>query len=110
MVAAAAVGGDSSDHNPALQRGAVSSTRQPHPAQPADLAHPPLGEPVGGDGRRYAVGGGELEDPQRGVVDAGGALLRAVEREALELVGDLDQPAGVDAVVGGVEDAALLER
>ena len=45
-----------------------------------------------------------------GVEDPGGALLGALEGEALELVGDLDQAAGVHAVVGGVEDPAVLER
>ena len=39
---------------------------------------------------------GEGEDPGRGVEDLGGPLLGPLEREALELVGDLDQAAGVD--------------
>ena len=65
---------------------------------------------VGGDRRRHAVGGGQLEHPARGVEDARRPLLRALEREAGELVGDLDQATGVHAVVRRVQDPALLER
>src|SRR6478672_7194725 len=76
-------------------------------AQAADLAHPALGEAVGGLGGGDAVGLGELEDLAGRLEDAAGALLGALEGEALELVGDLDDASGVHAVVGGVEDAAL---
>ena len=48
-------------------------------AQPPDLTHPALGEPVRGDGRGYAVGLGVLEDRAGGLEDAGGALLGALE-------------------------------
>ena len=36
-------------------------TRQPYSAQSTDVAHATLGEPVGGDRRRHAVGAGELD-------------------------------------------------
>ena len=38
-----------------------------------------------------------------------GALLGPLEAEPVELVGHLDDAAGVHAVVGRIEDAALLE-
>src|SRR4249920_2793782 len=50
-----------------------------------------LGEPVRGLGGRDRVGAGELEHCLGGVVDLRSALLGAVEAEALELVGHLDQ-------------------
>ena len=52
----------------------------------------------------------ELEHRAGGVEDPARALLGPLEGEPLELVGDLDQAAGVDAVVGRVEDAVLLEH
>ena len=90
----------------------TSGSVQPDPAQPPDVAHAALGEPVCRDRGRDAVRGGELEDRVRRVVDAARPLLGALEAEAgrVELVGDLDQAAGVDAVVGRVEDPALGQR
>src|SRR5690606_3456555 len=77
--------------------------------QPADLGHAAFREPVGGDRRRNPLVGGQREDLAGGVVDAGGAGLGAVEVEPLDLVRHLDQAAGVDDVVGRVEDAAVGE-
>src|SRR3954449_11281623 len=78
---------------------------QPHTPQAADLGHAPLCQPVRGDrwGHPFVVR--ELEHPRRGVEDLLGALLGPLEGEPLELVGHLDEPAGVDHVVGRVEDA-----
>ena len=50
-----------------------------------------------------------LEHPEGDVEDAAGPGLRAGEREAVPLVLDLDDAAGVHQVVGGVEDAALAQ-
>src|SRR3546814_4283468 len=88
----------------------AGSALQPQAAQSTDLAHAPLGQAVGGDGGSYAVLPGRLEDVAGGLEDPGRALLGALEGEALELVIDLDQAAGVHAVVGRIEDALRLER
>src|SRR4051794_13629053 len=79
-------------------------------AQTAYLGHPTLGEPVGGDRRRHPLVVGEAQDLPGGVEDLGGPQLGALEVEALDLVGHLDHAAGVDHVVGRVEDAAFLEE
>ena len=47
---------------------------------------------------------------QRGVVDPRRLGLGPLEREPVALVGDLDHAAGVDEVVGAVDDAPLGER
>ncbi len=59
---------------------------------------------------RHTFALGVLEHAERRVVDLRCPHLGAVEVEALELVGDLHQSAGVDAVVGRVRDAVLLEQ
>ena len=89
---------------------ARSTSGEVEPAEAADVAHPALGEPVGGLGGRDRVGPGQLEDGLGRVVDPARALLGPLEAEALELVGHLDQAAGVHAVVGRVEDPAVRER
>ena len=55
-----------------------SGSVEPEAAQSADVAHPALGQPVGGDGRRYAVLRGQLEDRVGRVVDARRPLLGAL--------------------------------
>src|SRR6476469_3828668 len=87
----------------------ANSTGQVEAAEAPDVAHPALGEPVGGLGGGDRVGVRQLEDRLGGLVDAGRPLLGPLEAEALELVGDLDQAAGVHAVVGRVEDPAVGE-
>ena len=79
-------------------------------AQPCDLADALLGHPPGrlrgGDRLRAR----DLEDPHHVEVDAAGHAhgpLPVVARH--QLVVDVDQAAGVDDEVGGVEDAAVVE-
>src|SRR3954468_11166303 len=83
-----------------------SSRPQVDPGEPAHLAHPALGEPVSRLRRGEPLLGGGPEHGEGGVVDALGPRPGPLEREPVQLVGDLDDPAGVDAVVRAVEDLA----
>src|SRR3712207_3274442 len=67
------------------------------------------GQGVGGDVVRGAVALGDGDDLLHGVVDAGDALCGPCLVVAFQLVGHVDEAAGVYDVVGGVEDAALGE-
>ena len=61
--------------------GVWSAAGQPDAAQPADLGHPALGEPVGGHGRRHALGVGQREHPGGRVEDLLGARAWARSKE-----------------------------
>src|SRR5260370_10666912 len=81
--------------------------RQPDAPQPADLGHPPLSQPVGGHGGRHAFLVRQREDLLGRDVDLFGAHAGPLEVETGPLVRDLDDPARVDQVVGGVQDAPV---
>src|SRR4051812_4032747 len=70
-----------------------------------DLGGQLIGQLAGG----AAGGAGALGDLADGVVDAAGLDARLFSVVARELLGDVDEAAGVDGVVGGVEDAAALK-
>src|SRR4051794_9479062 len=73
---------------------------------------PVLGQFVGGRGGRHSVGLGPLQDRGEGVEDAsdgGGRQVRVVAG-GCQLLGDVDQAAGVGHEVGGVEHAGLGQR
>src|SRR5690606_32086596 len=53
---------------------------------------------------------GEVEDVRRGLEDAGRSQLRPGEVEALDLIRDLNEPTGVHAVIGRIEDASVRQQ
>src|SRR5207302_4674087 len=89
---------------------AGSATGRTDEVEAADGVDPGLRLPVGGGGGGDAVGLGPGEDRQGGVVDVAQAVLGPLPGVAPQLLGDVDDPAGVHAVVGGVEDAGLGQR
>src|SRR5690606_6074825 len=89
--------------------GRGSSTTQPYGRYPPDFRHSSLSEPIGGDGGRYTLLLRHLENLRCRVEDLRGLCPGAFHVEAADLVGHLDHAAGVDHVVGSVEDAALRE-
>src|SRR5437879_6203468 len=91
-------------------RSSGSPTRRSDQVQAADGVDPGLGLAVGGGGGGDALGLGPGEDRQGGVVDVAQAVLGPFPGVAPQLFGDVDDPAGVHAVVGGVEDAGLGQR
>src|SRR5215208_8508121 len=89
-------------------RGARADSREdPDESQPRDVAHAVLGDAVGGLAGRDALGLGAVEDVAERAVDGLDLGLGPLGRVALELVGHVDEAAGVDHVVGGVQDAEL---
>src|SRR5690606_39851604 len=85
------------------------SGREPDAPQPTDGAHPLLGEQIGGPRGGGVLLLGQREDPVGGGEDVVDPLTGTVEGEAAQFVSHLDQPAGVDAEVGGVADAAVVQ-
>src|SRR4051795_11680080 len=67
-----------------------STVLEVDPAQAADVAHPALGQTLGGLGGGDRVGPGEGEDGPGGLEDPARSLLGALEVEPLQLVGHLD--------------------
>src|SRR5215472_9796893 len=92
---------------PGLVRG---SAGQPDAPEPANLGHPPLGQPVGGHSGRHALFVRQREYLLGGHVDLLGPHAGPLEVETSPLVRDLDDPARVDQVVGGVQDPAVGEH
>src|SRR3954466_4042702 len=85
----------------------VSATGGTDEVEAADGVDPGLGDAVGGGGGGDALGLGPGEDRQGGVVDVAQTVLGPFPGVAPQLLGDIDDPPGVHAVVGGVEDAGL---
>src|SRR3982751_1063058 len=75
--------------------GPWSSRLQEDRTEPSDIGHRPFGEAGRGARRRPPFSGGELQDLPSGGEDPTGPLLRPGEVEALDLVGHLDDAAGV---------------
>ena len=74
-----------------------------------DVGDARFGHAFGGDGGRNAVAPGDREDAQHVVVDAARPAQGALLVVADELLEDVDQAAGVDHEIGGVEDPATLD-
>ncbi len=89
-------GGASSPGASAAARCRAAGRPRSSGARPSGRRRPPAARPSASASSNTSGGG---------VEDLLGALLGALEGEALELVGDLDQAAGVDHVVGRVEHA-----
>src|SRR4051794_34060224 len=82
----------------------------PRPLQLADHGHPLLGQAVGRDVGRDLLFLRDLEHPQHGVVDLARELERALGGPVFQLRVHVDEPAGVDHVIGRVENVLLLQR
>src|SRR5438094_1332648 len=82
-----------------------SPAGNPVQPDPSDLAYSLAGEGVGGGRGADVAIPGDVEDLAKRSVDGLHARLGPLRVEPLELVGDVDQAAGVDDVVGGVHDA-----
>ena len=72
-------------------------------------ADPVLGEAVCGGGGGDALGLGPSEDIQKSVVDLGGPVHGGIPALTLNLTGYGYYTAGVDRVVGCIEDSGLGE-
>src|ERR1700722_13267618 len=86
------------------------SATQEYATEPADSVDPLLSQPVRGDARRHplrARRGQELPDRAEDLL---GPAPCPLEAEPVQLVGNLDDTARIDQVIGRVDDAAVGEQ